>query len=87
MRDTPSCRWQRWRVTLVEGPVVDPVPEPLALARAAIASAMEQPAADGIRHGLVARIRREIEAGTYDTEERWLLAEEALIRRITGETL
>jgi hypothetical protein len=42
----------------------------------------EQPAADGIRHDLVARIRHEIAAGTYDTEEKWLLAEEELLRRI-----
>jgi hypothetical protein len=39
---------------------------------------------DGIRHELVARIRREIAEGTYDTEEKWLLAEEALLRRIEG---
>jgi hypothetical protein len=39
------------------------------------------PAADGIRHDLVARVRAEIAAGTYDTEERWLAAEEALLRR------
>jgi anti-sigma28 factor (negative regulator of flagellin synthesis) len=44
----------------------------------------EQPAADGIRHVLVARIRQEIAAGTYDTEEKWLAAEEKLFRRIEG---
>jgi anti-sigma28 factor (negative regulator of flagellin synthesis) len=44
----------------------------------------EQPAADGIRHKLVARIRQEIAAGTYDTEEKWLAAEEELFRRIGG---
>jgi hypothetical protein len=42
----------------------------------------EQPGPDGIRHELVARIRREIAAGTYDTEEKWLVAEAALLRRI-----
>ena len=36
---------------------------------------------DGIRHDLVARVRAEIAAGTYDTEERWLAAEDALLRR------
>jgi hypothetical protein len=40
----------------------------------------KRPAGDGIRHELVARIRREIEAGTYDTEERWRLAEERLLQ-------
>jgi hypothetical protein len=40
------------------------------------------PPADGIRHDLVARVRAEIAAGTYDTEERWLAAEEQLLRRI-----
>jgi hypothetical protein len=42
----------------------------------------EQPGPDGIRHGLVARVRQEIEAGTYDTEAKWLAAEERLLRRI-----
>ncbi|MBN9121962.1 MAG: flagellar biosynthesis anti-sigma factor FlgM [Planctomycetes bacterium] len=39
---------------------------------------------DGIRHELVARVRQQIADGTYDTEEKWLLAEEALLRRICG---
>jgi hypothetical protein len=42
----------------------------------------EEPAVDGIRHELVARIRREIAAGTYDTEEKWLAAEAELLRRL-----
>jgi anti-sigma28 factor (negative regulator of flagellin synthesis) len=37
---------------------------------------------DGIRHELVARIRRAIAEGTYDTEEKWLAAEAELLRRI-----
>jgi anti-sigma28 factor (negative regulator of flagellin synthesis) len=44
----------------------------------------ELPAADGIRHNLVARIRQEIAAGTYDTEQRWLAAEQEMLRRIVG---
>jgi anti-sigma28 factor (negative regulator of flagellin synthesis) len=44
----------------------------------------ELPAADGIRHKLVARIRQEIAAGTYDTEEKWLAAEEKLLRQFEG---
>jgi hypothetical protein len=35
---------------------------------------------DGIRHELVARVRRDIEAGAYDTEEKWRLAEERLLQ-------
>jgi hypothetical protein len=42
----------------------------------------EKPGADGVRHELVARVRREIAAGTYDTEEKWLAAEAELLRRI-----
>ncbi|HVL11165.1 MAG TPA: hypothetical protein VM529_01280 [Gemmata sp.] len=42
----------------------------------------ETPGPDGIRHELVARVRREIAAGTYDTEEKWLAAEDELLRRI-----
>ena len=74
---TPS-RWMQWRVKLVTTPMPDSgnefVRRPLGWDRT------EQPGPDGIRHGLVARIRREIEAGTYDTEERWLAAEERLFR-------
>lgn len=44
----------------------------------------ERPGPDGIRHELVARVRREIEAGTYDTEEKWLIAQERLLARIEG---
>jgi hypothetical protein len=46
------------------------------------AGADEVPGPDGIRHELVARIRAEIAAGTYDTEEKWQLAEAELLRRI-----
>jgi anti-sigma28 factor (negative regulator of flagellin synthesis) len=45
-------------------------------------TSVEEPGPDGIRHELVARIRQQIAEGTYDTEEKWLLAEEALLRRI-----
>jgi anti-sigma28 factor (negative regulator of flagellin synthesis) len=44
----------------------------------------EKKGPDGIRHELVARIRQQIAEGTYDTEEKWLRAEEALLRRIEG---
>ena len=38
--------------------------------------------ADGLRADLVARVRREISAGTYDTEEKWSVALERLLRRV-----
>lgn len=83
MRDTSPRSWHRWRVKLA-------APLPLAVEgrfrRAglspALAEADEQPGPDGIRHQLVARIRQEIAAGTYDTEEKWLAAEDELLRRI-----
>jgi hypothetical protein len=75
MRNATPGRWRQWRVKLV--PTNAPTDPPFA--RRPLAD--EQPGPDGIRHGLVARIRREIEAGTYDTEERWLAAEELLLRR------
>ena len=82
MRNANPGRWQQWRVKLVPVPTAnaanDFVRRPLAAANA------ERPGPDGIRHGLVARIRREIEAGTYDTEERWLAAEEMLLSRIAS---
>jgi anti-sigma28 factor (negative regulator of flagellin synthesis) len=55
-------------------------PEPVAVG--AEARSEEIPGPDGIRHELVARIRQQIADGTYDTEDKWLLAEEALLRRI-----
>ncbi len=86
MRDTSPRSWHRWRVTLAEptpiafvdrfGRLPLPLPTPT--------DEPEQPATDGIRHKLVARIRQEIAAGTYDTEEKWLAAEEKLFRRIEG---
>jgi hypothetical protein len=74
----------RWRVAVVPQPAADVAAgrytRPLSMP--APTPSPEQPGPDGIRHELVARIRREIEAGTYDTEERWLAAEEKLLRRL-----
>jgi anti-sigma28 factor (negative regulator of flagellin synthesis) len=84
MRDTSPRSWQRWRVTLAvktSRAVVDRF-ERSAIPIPSAEEAPEQPSADGIRHKLVARIRQEIAAGTYDTEEKWLAAEERLLRRI-----
>lgn len=83
MRDFSPRLWQCWRVTLSGGPTS---PAPARFGRVAIAppSAGEAPGPDGIRHALVARIRLEIAAGTYDTEEKWLAAEEELLRRVTA---
>lgn len=38
----------------------------------------------GIRIDLVQRVRREIEAGTYDTPEKFAMALDAMIRREIG---
>lgn len=80
MRDAPQCNWRRWRVARAEGPAA-PNPAPRFAHRT---TTMTLPAADGIRHDLVARVRAEIAAGTYDTEERWQAAEEALLRAAGG---
>jgi hypothetical protein len=86
MRDTPPRRWQHWRALFVEaGPI--PVAgrfDRLPLSGPLGPVSLEQPGPDGIRHGLVARIREQIAAGTFDTEERWLAAEEELLRRVAG---
>ena len=87
MRDTASCRWLRWRISLAEGPGATPAHRPAAgrFDRSRLGPVTtEEPAADGIRHELVERVRREIEAGTYDTEARWAAAEELLLRRVEG---
>ncbi|MBA4062156.1 MAG: hypothetical protein C0501_00295 [Isosphaera sp.] len=67
MRDAIPLNRIRWRFT--------PAAPPPDRARARAAAGT-----DGIRHELVARVRAEIAAGTYDTEERWLAAEDALFR-------
>jgi hypothetical protein len=77
MRDLPSRRF-RWRAALP-----DPIAERM-LAAKPVAARAEEPGPDGIRHGLVARVRAEIAAGVYDTEEKWLAAEEALLARVCG---
>jgi hypothetical protein len=86
MRDAAKCRWQQWRVTLVARPTTNRFTRHPAgdLLPAGQPAAREQPGPDGIRHELVARVRREIEAGTYDTEAKWLAAEELLLRRVGG---
>jgi hypothetical protein len=95
MRETSPRGWHRWRVTIVESAaaptaglgfdrmtrlkvttVTTDTPAPMTYP--------EVPGVDGIRHELVARVRRQIAEGTYDTEEKWLAAEEALLRRIEG---
>lgn len=84
MRDTSPRRWRRWRVTLAK---TEPLPSRIAYLRPAapvLATTLELPGPDGIRHGLVARVRAEIAAGTYDTEEKWLAAEEALFERVAS---
>lgn len=39
----------------------------------------------GIRKELVARVRREIEAGTYDTPEKWDAALDRLLERLESD--
>ena len=85
MRDPSPRRWNRWRAA-----IPTPIPDTIAnrilglgiVAAPAVHS--EKPGPDGIRHGLVARVRAEIAAGVYDTEEKWLAAEEALLARVAG---
>lgn len=79
MRDT-TRDWQRWRVTVVAvagaaGPVATRFARPVLAAPAG-------PEPDGIRHDLVARVRQEIAAGTYDTDEKWQAVEDRLLRRM-----
>lgn len=91
MRETSPRGWHRWRVTVVKSEPIAPydlmarcstvVP---ALAEPVAVGAAEVPGPDGIRHELVARVRQQIADGTYDTEEKWLLAEEALLSRIAA---
>lgn len=79
MSKAPQCSWRRWRVAPVEGPAPAPTPR-IAHRTTAMSAIMPALSPDGIRHDLVARVRAEIAAGTYDTDERWQLAEERLLR-------
>lgn len=76
MRQPHPRRWQAWRVTLTARPTTAPA---VFTRRAALHA--EVPGPDGIRHGLVARVRQLIADGEYDTPERWAAAEERLLDR------
>lgn len=86
MRNATARHWLKWRIA----PAATPAPATRGGSRlrrmsTPISSGSgkdEQPGPDGIRHDLVARVRSEIAAGTYDTEEKWLAAEAELLRRI-----
>lgn len=85
MRDTAQGDWQRWRVALVDGPAsaertAGRFTRIITLPSEPLSAAAEEPGPDGIRHGLVARVRLAIEAGHYDTDEIWDRAEEKLLR-------
>ncbi|VTR91040.1 unnamed protein product [Gemmata massiliana] len=88
MRETSPRGWHRWRVAVVKfAPLGSPFDRMMRRSSAPVAAPEpvrnpEPKSPDGIRHELVARVRQQIADGTYDTEEKWLLAEEALIRRI-----
>jgi hypothetical protein len=82
MRHNSPRRWTRWRVSLAAPVLAAPSVNRLAGLRKRSTATSELPGPDGIRHGLVARVRAEIAAGTYDSEEKWLAAEEALLARI-----
>ena len=72
MKSVPTAAPFNHTARLSVAPSADPTP------------AAEVRGPDGIRHELVARVRQQIADGTYDTEEKWLLAEEALLRRVCG---
>jgi hypothetical protein len=91
MRETSPRGWHRWRVTVRSAPPAAfdrmtrlPLPPEADTDPVSGRAEPEAKGPDGIRHELVARVRQQIADGTYDTEERWLLAEEALLRRICG---
>jgi hypothetical protein len=59
-----------------------PVPEPAEAAAKAIRKKSSKTEDTGIREALVARIRSEIEAGTYDTPRKWEAALDRLLERL-----
>ena len=83
MRQPTPRRWQAWRVTLANPTKPAITPEPIARRMACLHA--ELPGPDGIRHGLVARVRQLIAAGEYDTPDRWAAAEERLLAAAGGD--
>jgi hypothetical protein len=84
MRETSPRGWHRRRIATRNAILFDRMTRVAETPPAAVRNSSEVKGPDGIRHELVARIRQQIADGTYDTEEKWLLAEEALLRRIEG---
>lgn len=90
MREISPRGWHRWRVAVVKSAPLAPAFDRMTRLGGAIAAPVpmtqnpDVKGPDGIRHELVARVRQQIADGTYDTEEKWLLAEEALLRRAEG---
>ena len=90
MRDT-AHRWQQWRVALVEPAAPElgtdrfaRVPLAAPPQTVPLSATAEEPAADGIRHDLVARVRLAIEAGHYDSDDIWDRCEAKLLRDAEG---
>ena len=88
MHDSSPRGWHRWRITVAaSAPSAAPFDHSARLSATPaepVATGAAGKGPDGIRHELVARVRQQIADGTYDTEEKWLLAEEALLRRVCG---
>jgi hypothetical protein len=88
MPTSDRSRWLCWRVAPAEAVAPPAVPFARRLLTGDSPSMAElraeAPGPDGIRHRLVARVRAEIAAGTYDTEDKWLVAEDRLCRAAAG---
>jgi hypothetical protein len=78
----------------LEGPIrgsqawwrgLEAVPEPAAADPDATAAKPRKQKESGIREELVARIRGEIAAGTYDTPEKWQAALDRLLDRLDDD--
>ena len=82
--NTPRSGWRQWRITLADGLASNPLADRFQRSSFPTHSpqhSTEVAGPDGIRRELVARIKQQIEAGTYDTEERWLAAEALILER------
>lgn len=89
MRNPASQRWPNGRLSHLSqtrGCTPSVVTNRLSTpAQSPAESVPETPGPDGIRWGLVNRVRAEIAAGAYDTPERWLQAEELLLNHIEND--
>jgi hypothetical protein len=84
MRNSASNNWRAARVTRVNAADEPTTAAPLIRGRGNLATG-ERPGPDGIRWGLVNRVKAEIAAGIYDSEEKLFAATNNFLQQYDRE--